>query len=186
MKKILLIFISITMLLLCASCGTSESAYPSQNSVSPDISAPVETAGTGRNEAAISLKQFEDEIKAGHLGEISRTKDDSGYDAALAASEDGTNYIYMYLLSEEMAASILKDGDGDGQTDNDLSLTLKKDSYQLYTQESSPDSSSESSSYGRYLLAGSMIIIVNGPLENKELIKENADTFMRNLGFDVE
>jgi hypothetical protein len=172
--------------LVSVSCGSSGYNPDTQDySSSPDSSYEGSTSLLP-DSSAISLNKFETEIEAEALGSISKVNGDYGYDAALVTAEDGTNYIYMFLADEQMAESILTDSDEDGQMDSDLTLTLNNDQYRLYTQESAGTGSSENAMYGRFLLAGSMIIIVNGPLENRDQIKKSADRFMRNLGFETE
>lgn len=144
-----------------------------------------DTEGRNQDDAAISLDRFELEIQKENLGVVNKTDGRDGYDAALVTAEDGTNYIYMYLPDKRMAKSILTDSDGDQVTDPGLKLISRKNGYELYTQESDAADSSDSDfpMYGKCLLAGRMIIIVNGTLDNKKQIIENADRFMRNLGF---
>ena len=115
-----------------------------------------------------------------------KTDGKDGYDAALVTAEDGTNYIYMYLPDEKMAKSVLTDSDGDQEADPGLKLISRKNGYELYIQESAAADSSDSDfpMYGKCLLAGRMIIIVNGTQDNKKQIIENADRFLKNLGFN--
>lgn len=178
-------FSMITMLVLlfalsaCTAKGTLELSYDTGNAFSENDPVPA------RPNAAVSLERFNSEIQAEGLQTISQKNGDDGYDAALAVSEDQTSYIYMYLPDIETARSLLTDLDGDGQQDSDLSLVLQKDNYELYTQESASSGSADSGMYGKSLRADSMIIMISGPLENKDLISNHADEFLTRLGFDL-
>lgn len=139
------------------------------------------TTETGSN-AAISLDQFKSELQKDGLETTSQTNGEDGYNAALAFSEDQTRYIYMDLPDEETARSLLTDADGDGAPDSDLTLVLQKDHYEIYTQE---NRISEVPVYSKSLLAGSMIIVISGPLDNKDVISSHADDLLIRLGFDL-
>lgn len=185
MKKILCIIAAVALLLAFTACGISGTDPDAAgSSVLPEASSGKAPIGKG-NQAAISLDKFKSEITRQQLGKVIEVDGDYGYDAALVTAEDGTNYIYMYLADPDMAKVILTDSDADGEMDSDFSLTTKGNGYELYTQESTESDSAYSAIYGRCLLAGSMILIVSGTIENKEQVRKNADTFMKELGYDL-
>ena len=170
------------LLLFPVSCGTAEG---DRSSVQTDTSADSSLLNDG-NPAVISLERFKSVVNDEQFGEIVEVNGDYGYDAALVTSDDGTNYIYMYLANPSMARSVLTDSDGDGKMDPDFTLTKKDKGFELYTQESASSVSSDYSIYGRCLLAGSMILMVSGTMDQKDLIKKNADSFMKKLGYDFQ
>ena len=182
MKKLISIIAIAALLLFPVSCGTAETKDSST------LSEPsVENSQTNdENQAVISLEKFKSVVNAENFGEIAEVNGDYGYDAALVTSDDGTNYIYMYLASPSMARSVLTDSDGDGKMDPDFTLIKKDQDFELYTQETTDSVSSDYSVYGRCLLAGSMILMVSGTMEQKDQIRKNADSFMEKLGYDLE
>ena len=182
MKKLISIIAVAALLLFPVSCGTAETE---------DSSAQAETSvesslSEDQNQAAISLEKFKSVVNTENFGEIAEVNGDYGYDAALVTSDDGTNYIYMYLATPSMARSVLTDSDGDGKVDPDFTLTKKDNGFELYTQETTDSVSSDYSVYGRCLLAGSMILMVSGTMDQKDQIRKNADSFMEKLGYDLE
>ena len=91
----------------------------------------------------------------------------------------------MNLPDGDMAYSILTDSDGDGETDSDLSLEFRNKEYELYTMETSDPDQSGSAMYGKCILAGSTILMVNGPQENRSAVRKNADSFLQAFGYDA-
>ena len=174
------------LLFMSVSCGTQGSGTVFRSSEDLSLSSVEGTDGRNQDNTAISLDRFELEINNEKLGVVNKTDGKDGYDAALVTAEDGTNYIYMYLPDEKMAKSVLTDSDGDQEADPGLKLISRKNGYELYIQESAAADSSDSDfpMYGKCLLAGRMIIIVNGTQDNKKQIIENADRFLKNLGFN--
>ena len=177
---LLCILAALLLLSSCTAKGSLDLSYDNSAYTSTG-----DSSSASRSNAVVSLDRFKKEIEAENLGTVSEINGDYGYDAALAVSEDQTNYIYMYLPDKETARSLLTDSDGDGQQDADLTLVLEKENYELYTQEHTASDSSDSSLYGKCLRAGCMLIIISGPLENKESISSHADNFITRLGFDL-
>ena len=184
MKRFLCIIAVLVVLLVSVSCDFSNTVPDSASRLPLSESSSDETLSGTDEKAVISLKKFKSAITNKKLGEIAEIKGDYGYDAALVTAEDGTNYIYMYLADSSMAKSVLTDCDGDGKTDPDFSVTAKGDGYTLYTQESRITDSSDSAIYSRCVLAGRMILVISGSMENKEIVKKNADSFLKSLGYE--
>ena len=191
MKKkitgIIHIVILFCILLLAVSCtvpGSSDrsSSVTDNRPASPSLSAAEEET----NAPAVSMERFESEVIREKLGILNKIDGREGYDAALVTSDDGTNYIYMYLPDVAMARSILMDSDGDGKMDSDLTQIVKRENYEIYIQETNGSGSAEHDMYGHCLLAGNTIILVNGPLDSKKIVRTNADRFLKQLGFETE
>lgn len=189
MKKSICIIITALLLLLAVSCSsdTGREAQSSEQNSALSVSAE-KPSEAGNSPVPVTLEDFKKTVRSGNLGTVNEVGGDQGYEAALVTGEDRTNYIYMNLPDEDMAYSVLTDSDGDGKKDSDLSLDFQSDEYELYTMETAaPESSpSDSAMYGKCIRAGRVIIIVNGPLENRSVIHKNAGRFLQELGYDTE
>ena len=186
MKKSICIILTSALLFLAVSCA-SDGIRDTENSAQPagQASSAEEPSSGGKGHPAVTLEEFKQEIRARDLGSVNEVNGEQGYEAALVTAEDRTNYIYMNLPDGDMAYSILTDSDGDGETDSDLSLEFRNKEYELYTMETSDPDQSGSAMYGKCILAGSTILMVNGPQENRSAVRKNADSFLQAFGYDA-
>ncbi len=187
MKKSICIILTAALLFLAVSCA-SDGNRDTENSVQPagQSASAEESSPDGTGHSSVTLKEFKKEIRARKLGNVNEVNGEQGYEAALVTAEDRINYIYMNLPDGEMAYSVLTDSDGDGETDSDLTLEFRNEEYELYTMETSDPDLSGSAMYGKCIRDGSTILMVNGPLEKRSVVRKNADSFLQAFGYDAE
>ena len=179
-KSILPIIVSVLMLLLSlAACGSEQTAGAGSAEGSSLQETPVQSSDSYE---PVSMNRFKK--AAADLGEAQDVSEDFGFDACMVTGEDGTNYIYMYLSSDDMADQLLTDGDGDGLTDPGLQLIKSGGNYEFY-KEIYENEESGATIRGYYLRVENMLILITGDQEAEETVMSDADTLFRSLGYSM-
>lgn len=179
MKQSVLVLILTVLMILpgLSACGTDPGTAGSDN-LSAGEDSPVQASDYY---AAVSMNRFK--TVSADLGDAVDLTEDYGFDACTVSGADGTNYIYMYLTSADMAKELITDGDGDGEQDPGLEILKTGANYEYYRENYTNDTT-EASVCGYYLRVDNMLILAAGSLLDEETVREDAAALFRSLGYD--
>ncbi len=181
MKKTLLPILVLMILLSLTACG-SDGANPAAEGDSGSFSSQEEPARSSDSYSSVSMNRFKD--VASDFGTAQDVSDDFGFDACMVEGEDGTDYIYMYLSSSDMAEQLITDGNGDGMMDPGLKIIRAGANYEFYT-EYYENEEKDTTVCGYYVRVDNMLIFVTGEKSEEEKVRSNAETLFGSLGYSM-
>lgn len=182
MKKALLSILMIMILMALPGCGT-DSRQASVGAESSAVSASEETVERSSDSySPASLNRFKSAVAG--IGEARDVSEDFGFDACMVTGSDGTNYIYIYMTTADMAEQLITDGDGDGYSDPGLQMIRGGANYEFYREQFENDETGVTVC-GYDIRVDNMLILVNGDLEMEETVKSDADELFRTLGYEM-
>lgn len=179
-NKTFIFIFTLIFILMFTACG-SEKNNTDVSGSSDAPSAPSESAENtnGDKLTAVSFNDFKK--TASEYGDLHDMSDSFGYHAAAVTGEN-INIIYLTPTNADDAKSmILEENSSEPQN---IKVVSSGSNFEYYeeTAEAKEDESIEAF-YGYYLRADNMAILITGPLEKKDSVKQEAVNFYNKLGY---
>lgn len=178
-KTIILIF-TLIFILMFTACGSEKNS--ANTSGSAEYSSVSEKENDRSQVDKLTAASFDDFKKAAlAYGDLHDMSDSFGYPAA-AVTGGNINIIYLTPANEADAKSMILEENG-GETQN-IKVVSSGGNFEYYeeTAEAKEDESIEAF-YGYYLRADNMAILITGPLDKKDTVKQEAINFYNKLGY---
>ncbi|MCI8283738.1 MAG: hypothetical protein HFE90_00470 [Firmicutes bacterium] len=177
-NKTLIIIFTLIFILMFTACGSEKNNADASDS----SEAPASSEANNAADDKLTVISFDDFKNAASVyGDLHDMSDSFGYPAAAVTGEN-INIIYMTPKTEADAKSMILE-ENSSETQN-IKVVSSGSNFEYYeeTAEAKEDESIEAF-YGYYLRADNMAILITGPLDKKDTVKQEAVNFYNKLGY---